>query len=102
MIGMDCASSEFYKDGVYDYTIFEGASGQKRTSDEQVAYLEELINKYPIDSIEDGMSENDWQGWKKLTERIGCLAGALRCSLPAVRFALCLSSCAAGTTPHQT
>lgn len=71
MIGMDCASSEFYKDGVYDYTIFEGASGQKRTSDEQVAYLEELINKYPIDSIEDGMSENDWQGWKKLTDRIG-------------------------------
>ena len=71
MIGMDCASSEFYKDGVYDYTIFEGGSGQKRTSDEQVAYLEELINKYPIDSIEDGMSENDWQGWKKLTERIG-------------------------------
>lgn len=71
MIGMDCASSEFYKDGVYDYTIFEGANGQKRTSDEQVAYLEELINKYPIDSIEDGMSENDWQGWKKLTERIG-------------------------------
>ena len=71
MIGMDCASSEFYKDGVYDYTIFEGASGQKRTSDEQVAYLEELINKYPIDSIEDGMSENDWQGWKKLPERIG-------------------------------
>lgn len=71
MIGMDCASSEFYKDGVYDYTIFEGVSGQKRTSDEQVAYLEELINKYPIDSIEDGMSENDWQGWKKLTERIG-------------------------------
>ena len=71
MIGMDCASSEFYKDGVYDYTIFEGASGQKRTSDEQVAYLEELINKYPIDSIEDGMSENDWQGWKKLTERVG-------------------------------
>ena len=71
MIGMDCASSEFYKDGVYDYTIFEGVSGQKRTSDEQVAYLEELINKYPIDSIEDGMSENDWQGWKKLTERVG-------------------------------
>ncbi|WP_337793170.1 phosphopyruvate hydratase [Phocaeicola plebeius] len=71
MIGMDCASSEFYKNGVYDYTIFEGTSGQKRTSDEQVAYLEELINKYPIDSIEDGMSENDWQGWKKLTERIG-------------------------------
>ena len=71
MIGMDCASSEFYKDGVYDYTIFEGEKGKKRTSDEQVAYLEELISKYPIDSIEDGMSENDWDGWKKLTERIG-------------------------------
>ncbi|WP_418829562.1 phosphopyruvate hydratase [Phocaeicola sp.] len=70
MIGMDCASSEFYK-GVYDYTIFEGEKGKKRTSDEQVAYLEELISKYPIDSIEDGMSENDWDGWKKLTERIG-------------------------------
>ena len=64
MIGMDCASSEFYKDGVYDYTIFEGTSGQKRTSDEQEAYLVELINKYPIHSIEDGMSEYDWQGWK--------------------------------------
>ena len=71
MIGMDCASSEFYKDGVYDYTIFEGEHGKKRTSDEQIDYLEELINKYPIDSIEDGMSENDWEGWKKLTERIG-------------------------------
>ena len=71
MIGMDCASSEFYKNGIYDYTIFEGEKGKKRTSDEQIAYLEELINKYPIDSIEDGMSENDWNGWKKLTERIG-------------------------------
>ena len=68
---MDCASSEFYKDGVYDYTIFEGDKGVKRTSDEQVDYLESLINKYPIDSIEDGMSENDWEGWKKLTDRIG-------------------------------
>lgn len=71
MIGMDCASSEFYKDGVYDYTIFEGEKGVKRTSDEQIDYLEKLINTYPIDSIEDGMSENDWDGWKKLTERIG-------------------------------
>ena len=71
MIGMDCASSEFYKDGVYDYTIFEGEKGVKRTSDEQIDYLEKLINSYPIDSIEDGMSENDWDGWKKLTERIG-------------------------------
>ena len=71
MIGMDCASSEFYKDGVYDYTIFEGEKGVKRTSDEQIDYLEKLINTYPIDSIEDGMSENDWDGWKKLTEHIG-------------------------------
>lgn len=70
-IGMDCASSEFYKDGVYDYTIFEGEKGRKRTADEQIAYLEELIAKYPIDSIEDGMSENDWEGWRKLTARIG-------------------------------
>ena len=71
MIGMDCASSEFYKDGIYDYTKFEGEKGVKRTSDEQVDYLEKLINEYPIDSIEDGMSENDWAGWKKLTDRIG-------------------------------
>lgn len=70
-IGMDCASSEFYKDGIYDYTIFEGAKGKRRTSDEQATYLAELIDTYPIDSIEDGMSENDWDGWKKLTERIG-------------------------------
>ncbi len=70
-IGMDCASSEFYKDGVYDYTVFEGEKGVKRTADEQIDYLESLINKYPIDSIEDGMSENDWEGWKKLTDRIG-------------------------------
>lgn len=71
MIGLDCASSEFYKDGIYDYTKFEGEKGVKRTSDEQVDYLEKLINEYPIDSIEDGMSENDWAGWKKLTDRIG-------------------------------
>lgn len=71
MIGMDCASSEFYKDGIYDYAKFEGEKGVKRTSDEQVDYLEKLINEYPIDSIEDGMSENDWAGWKKLTDRIG-------------------------------
>ncbi len=70
-IGMDCASSEFYKDGVYDYTVFEGEKGKKRTADEQIAYLEELVDRYPIDSIEDGMSENDWEGWKKLTDRIG-------------------------------
>ena len=71
MIGLYCASSEFYEDGVYDYSKFEGATGAKRSSAEQVAYLEELISRYPIDSIEDGMSENDWEGWKLLTERIG-------------------------------
>ena len=70
-IGMDCASSEFFKNGIYDYSIFEGENGKKRTADEQIAYLEDLINNYPIDSIEDGMSENDWDGWKKLTDRIG-------------------------------
>ena len=70
-IAMDCAASEFYRNGVYDYTKFEGEHGKKRTSDEQIDYLEELLNKFPIDSIEDGMNENDWEGWKKLTERIG-------------------------------
>ena len=67
---MDCASSEFYKDGVYDYGIFE-PNGVKRTSEEQADYLAELISKYPIDSIEDGMDEGDWDGWVKLTEKIG-------------------------------
>jgi enolase len=70
-IGLDCAASEFYKDGVYDYTKFEGASGKKRSSAEQADYLAELSAKYPIDSIEDGMSENDWEGWKLLTDKIG-------------------------------
>ena len=58
-IAMDCAASEFYKDGIYDYSKFEGEKGKKRNAFEQIDYLEELINKYPIDSIEDGMSEND-------------------------------------------
>ncbi len=71
MIGMDCASSEFYKDGIYDYTKFEGEKGAKRTSAEQVEYLKGLVEKYPVDSIEDGMAENDWEGWKMLTEAIG-------------------------------
>lgn len=70
-IGMDCASSEFYSDGIYDYTKFEGSKGAKRTADEQVEYLEGLVAKYPIDSIEDGMDEGDWEGWKKLTARLG-------------------------------
>ncbi len=71
MIGMDCASSEFYKDGIYDYTKFEGEKGAKRTSAEQVEYLKGLVEKYPVDSIEDGMAENDWEGWQMLTDAIG-------------------------------
>ncbi len=70
-IGLDCAASEFYHDGVYDYTKFEGAKGEKRSASEQVAYLEKLTWDYPIDSIEDGMAENDWEGWRMLTERLG-------------------------------
>ena len=70
-LGFDIASSEFYEDGVYDYTKFEGPEGAKRTSAEQVDYLEELVNKYPIITIEDGMDENDWDGWKQLTDRLG-------------------------------
>ncbi len=69
-IGLDCASSEFYKDGMYDYT-WKQADGKKLTREQQVDYLEQLIDKYPIDSIEDGMAENDWEGWRLLTERIG-------------------------------
>ena len=70
-IALDCAASEFYKDGIYDYSKFEGANGQKRSSAQQAEYLEQLITQYPIDSIEDGMSENDWDGWKLLTDKIG-------------------------------
>ncbi|MDD4515300.1 phosphopyruvate hydratase [Massilibacteroides sp.] len=70
-IALDCASSEFYKDGVYDYSKFEGPNGAKRTSAEQADFLAELVSKYPIDSIEDGMSEGDWDGWKVLTDKIG-------------------------------
>ena len=71
MIALDCAASEFYVDGKYDYTKFEGDKGAIRTSEEQAAYLAELSEKYPIISIEDGMDENDWNGWKILTEKIG-------------------------------
>ena len=70
-IALDCASSEFFKEGVYDYTKFEGPNGAKRTPEEQVAYLKSLTEQFPIDSIEDGMAENDWEGWRKLTEAIG-------------------------------
>lgn len=70
-IALDCASSEFYKNGVYDYSVFEGSSGLKRSSKEQAEYLKNLITNYPIDSIEDGMSEDDWDGWRLLTDLIG-------------------------------
>ena len=70
-LAFDCAAAEFYEDGVYNYAKFEGEGGAKRTAAEQVDYLEELVNKYPIISIEDGMDENDWDGWKLLTERLG-------------------------------
>ena len=71
MIGLDCAASEFFKDGIYDYTKFEGAKGVKRNSQQQAEYLNQLATKYPIDSIEDGCSENDWTGWKILTDLCG-------------------------------
>jgi len=71
MIALDCAASEFYQDGNYDYTIFEGSAGTVRDSKQQADYLAELAEKYPIISIEDGMDENDWDGWKYLTEKIG-------------------------------
>ena len=71
LIALDCASAEFYKDGYYDYTIFEGPEGKVRDSKQQAEYLAELTKKYPIISIEDGMDENDWEGWKYLTELVG-------------------------------
>lgn len=70
-LALDCASSEFYKDGLYDYRIFEGEDAKKLSSEAQVEYLMRLISAYPIDSIEDGMSEQDWMGWKLLTKEIG-------------------------------
>lgn len=71
MIALDCAAAEFYADGKYDYTKFEGESGKVRSSLDQADYLASLVEKYPIVSIEDGMDENDWEGWKYLTEKIG-------------------------------
>ena len=70
-IALDCASSEFYENGKYNYAKFEGDSGAVRSKEEQVTYLAELVDKYPIDSIEDGCDENDWEGWKMLTAKIG-------------------------------
>ncbi len=71
MIALDCASAEFYVDGTYDYTKFEGDKGAVRSSEEQAQYLADLCAKYPIISIEDGMDENDWEGWKALTDKVG-------------------------------
>jgi len=71
MLALDCASSEFYRNGVYDYAVFEGSDAKKLSSDAQIEYLKNLISCYPIDSIEDGMAESDWDGWKKLTEQVG-------------------------------
>lgn len=71
MIALDCASAEFYVNGKYDYTKFEGDKGAVRTSEEQAQYLADLCDKYPIISIEDGMDENDWDGWKALTQKVG-------------------------------
>ena len=70
-IGLDCAASEFYENGVYNYAKFEGPSGVKRTSEEQVEFLADLVAKYPIDSVEDGFDQNDWKGWVLLTQKIG-------------------------------
>ena len=71
MLALDAAASEFYVDGKYDYTKFEGSTGAIRTSEEQASYLAELSQKYPIISIEDGMDQNDWEGWRLLTEKVG-------------------------------
>ena len=71
MVALDCAAAEFYVDGKYDYTKFEGAGGAIRTSEEQAQYLADLCAKYPIISVEDGMDENDWNGWKLLTDKVG-------------------------------
>ena len=70
-LALDCASSEFYHDGIYDYRIFEGTRAKRLTRLEQVDYLKDLVAKYPIDSIEDGMSEDDWTGWELLTAELG-------------------------------
>ncbi len=71
MIALDCAAAEFYENGQYDYKKFEGEKGKIRSSEEQAQYLAELASKYPIISIEDGMDENDWEGWKALTDKVG-------------------------------
>lgn len=71
MLALDCASSEFYRDGMYDYSVFEGKDAKKLSSEAQVEYLKSLVSYYPIDSIEDGMAESDWEGWNMLTVQLG-------------------------------
>lgn len=70
-LALDCASSEFYRDGIYDYSVFEGHSGSKLDRDTQIRYLSYLVDNFPIDSIEDGMAEDDWEGWRLLTNELG-------------------------------
>lgn len=70
-LALDCASTEYYRDGVYDYRVFEGPDGKILNAEGQIEYLKELVRMYPIDSIEDGMAEDDWEGWKKLTDELG-------------------------------
>lgn len=70
-LALDCASSEFYRDGIYDYSVFEGHSGSKLDRDSQIRYLSYLVDNFPIDSIEDGMAEDDWEGWRLLTNELG-------------------------------
>lgn len=70
-LALDCAATEFYRDGFYDYRVFEGEDAKVLDAEGQIAYLESLISEYPIDSIEDGMAEDDWEGWKMLTDALG-------------------------------
>lgn len=70
-IAIDCAASEFYREGIYDYSVFEGEDAPRRTAKQQMDYLAALVERYPVDSIEDGMAENDWEGWRLLTGRLG-------------------------------
>ena len=70
-LALDCAATEYYRDGVYDYRIFEGPDARVLDSDAQIEYLKDLVSRYPIDSIEDGMAEDDWDGWAKLTDALG-------------------------------
>jgi enolase len=70
-LAMDCAASEFYIDGIYDATKFEGSKGAKRSSEQQIDYLQNLVRQYPLDSIEDALAEDDWEGWKALTQALG-------------------------------